>query len=164
MGRLSEGMGHEELSGHDRVHGLRERGMEVRRREGGKIFSQLNVLGLFDRAGKRWLTHRDHAVPFHHADLNVLRTSLDDLEQRLDRELDRLLPVELLGVVLLEKLADGLGRPANGAGLDLSAMAPGRRSSIGEVSHAGSPSMRSRSRSARSGTSEEWCRWGRIRR
>jgi hypothetical protein len=124
----------------------------------------LIFLRLYDRTKKCWLTHRDHAVPLHHADLNVLRTSLDDLEQRLDGELDRLLPVELLGVVLLEEFADGLGRPANGAGLDMSEMAPGRRSSVGEVSHASLLSTRSRCRWARSGTSEEWCRWGRIRR
>jgi hypothetical protein len=82
-------------------------------------------LELVHRTKKRRLTHRDHAVPLHYADLDVLRSRLDDLEQRLDGELDRLLPVELLGVVLLEELADGLGRPADGAGLDLSAMAPG---------------------------------------
>jgi hypothetical protein len=107
------------MDGRDRGDGYGE--------ESERCSVSLISLELVHRTKKRRLrlTHRDHAVPLHYADLDVLRSRLDDLEQRLDGELDRLLPVELLGVVLLEELADGLGRPADGAGLDLSAMAPG---------------------------------------
>lgn len=70
-------------------------------------------------------THPHDAVALHDRNLNVLRAGLDDLEQRLDGELDGELAVEVLGVVLLQELADGLGRTANGARL------PGRVDSRG---------------------------------
>lgn len=60
-------------------------------------------------------THPDHTVALHHRDLNVLRSSLHDLEQRLDRQLDRLIALEVLRVVLLQELPDRLGRTTDGA-------------------------------------------------
>ena len=48
------------------------------------------------------------AEAVHHADLDVLCSGLDDLEERLDGKLDGLIPCEIVPVVLLEELADRL--------------------------------------------------------
>lgn len=53
-------------------------------------------------------THLELSKPVHNGNLDVLSSSLDDLEKRLDRQLDRLVPGHVVPVVLLQKLADGL--------------------------------------------------------
>lgn len=67
--------------------------------------------------GDETATHPDHTVALHHRDLNVLRSGLHNLEQRLDRQLDRLVALEVIRVVLLQELPDRLGRTADGASL-----------------------------------------------
>lgn len=61
----------------------------------------------------RRVTDLDFAVPVHDANLDVLRARLDNLEERLDCQLDRLVPRQVVPVVLLEELADRLRRPTD---------------------------------------------------
>jgi len=54
-------------------------------------------------------THRDHPISLHHADLDILRSSLNHLQQGFDCELDRIVPRKVVGVILLKEFSDSLG-------------------------------------------------------
>lgn len=64
-------------------------------------------------------THRDFAVTLHNTDFDVLRTSLDDLEQTLYGKFDGVLAIQVIFMVLLQELPYGLRRTADGVGLPL---------------------------------------------
>lgn len=51
-------------------------------------------------------TYGDFSVTFHDADLNILRSSLNNLQQTLHGELDALFPCEIVLVVLLQEFSD----------------------------------------------------------
>ena len=63
------------------------------------------------------LAYRNFAVAFHDANLDVLFAGLNDLEKALHSELDRVVPAQVVLVVLLEELPHSLGRPTDGIGL-----------------------------------------------
>jgi hypothetical protein len=71
-------------------------------------------------------THANNTKALHDRNLNVLGTRLDDLEKRLDGELDGRVALKVLGVVLLEELANSLGRTTNGTSLRSVCMLKGR--------------------------------------
>ena len=54
------------------------------------------------------VAHLQLAEAVHDGDLDILGARLDDLEQRLDCQLDRLVPRHVVPMVLLEELADRL--------------------------------------------------------
>ena len=54
------------------------------------------------------LEHLQRLSRLHDSNLNVLGTSLDNFEQRLDRELDRLFAIHAFLVIALEELAHRL--------------------------------------------------------
>lgn len=56
-------------------------------------------------------------VRLHDSDFNVLGSRLNDLEQTLDGQLDRLLSVHVGFIILFQKLADRLGLTTDGVGL-----------------------------------------------
>lgn len=59
-------------------------------------------------------TYSDLAVALHDVYLDVLGTSLNDLEQALDGQFDCLIPSHVVFMVLLQELTDSLRRAANG--------------------------------------------------
>ena len=65
------------------------------------------------------VTHGDLAVALHDVDLDVLGARLNDFEQALDRELDGLVPRQVVLVVLFEEFADGFGGPTNSVCLQI---------------------------------------------
>ena len=54
-------------------------------------------------------THSDLAIALHDTDLDVLRSRLNDFQQTFDRQLDTLLPCEIVLVILLQKLPHSFG-------------------------------------------------------
>ena len=53
-------------------------------------------------------THCDLSIALHDADLDILRASLHNLKQTLHGQFDGVVSREIVFVVLLEELADGL--------------------------------------------------------
>jgi hypothetical protein len=62
---------------------------------------------------RRWRTtagtNSNFPIALHNADLDVLGTSLNNFEQTFNRQFDAFLSRQIVFVVLLEELADGLG-------------------------------------------------------
>ena len=63
-------------------------------------------------------THCNLAVALHHADLNILGSSLDNLEQTFNGQLDALISSHVIPVVLLQKFPYCFRRSADGIGLE----------------------------------------------
>lgn len=54
------------------------------------------------------IAYRDFAIALHDADLDILCSSLHDLEQALHSQLDGILSRHVVFVILLKELANGL--------------------------------------------------------
>lgn len=65
------------------------------------------------------LTYPNNTIRLHDGDLDVLRTSLHHLQQRLDGKFDRVIAVKVVVVVLFQELAHSFGGASNGGSLEL---------------------------------------------
>lgn len=62
-------------------------------------------------------THCNLAIALHHADLNILGSRLDNLEQTFNGQLDALISSHVVPMVLLQKLPYCFRRSTDGIGL-----------------------------------------------